>query len=225
MPSSSPMTLRPSSRCGRLDPGRRHLELDPVGQQALPDHARDGADAVARRRPAAASSASSTPRHHSGQRAWSWIASQTGSRGDSSSQVVRKAYSAIGAPARSVVVRRLPVADVRPRRLDDLREADHGDDVVFERSAGCRSARGTCARPRGGGTRGCRARCRARERSSSRLTSTSSITAVKIFSRGLWRKPTVIQTTWPRSYLSLLSPSRIVAVLRPRFSWSTKTAE
>ncbi len=64
-----------------------------------------------------------------------------------------------------------------------------------------------------------------RESSPSRFTSTSSITAVKIFSRGLWRKPTVIQTTWPRSYLPLLSPSRIVAVLRPRFSWSMKTAE
>ncbi len=43
------------------------------------------------------SSVSSTPRHHSGQRAWSCRASQTGWRGDSSSQVVRKAYSAIGA--------------------------------------------------------------------------------------------------------------------------------
>ena len=30
----------------------------------------------------------------------------------------------------SVVVRRLPVAEVRARRLDDLREADHGDGVV-----------------------------------------------------------------------------------------------
>ena len=63
------------------------------------------------------------------------------------------------------------------------------------------------------------------ESSETLFTSTSSITAAKIFWRGLWRKPTVIQTTWPRSYLLLLSPSRIVAVLRPRLSWSTKTAE
>src|SRR4051794_14437301 len=77
------------------------------------------------------SSASSTPRHQLGQLAWSCSASQTGSRGDSSSQVVRKAYSAIGAPP-LVVVRRLPVADVRLRRLGDLREADHGDQVLFE---------------------------------------------------------------------------------------------
>src|SRR6478735_3179584 len=34
------------------------------------------------------------------------------------------------AAIRSVVVRRLPVTEMRPRRLDDLREADHGDDVV-----------------------------------------------------------------------------------------------
>ena len=63
------------------------------------------------------------------------------------------------------------------------------------------------------------------ESSEIRFTSTSSITAAKIFSRGLWRKPTVTQTTWPRSYLPLLSPIRIVAVLRPRLSWSTNTAE
>ena len=64
-----------------------------------------------------------------------------------------------------------------------------------------------------------------RESSETFFTSTSSITAEKIFCLGLWRKPTVTQTTWPRSYLLLLSPRRIVAVLRPRLSWSTKTAE
>ena len=30
-----------------LDPRRRHLELDPVGQEAAPDHSRDGAHPVA----------------------------------------------------------------------------------------------------------------------------------------------------------------------------------
>src|SRR6478672_8604761 len=32
---------------GPLDPRRRHLELHPIGQQALPDQPRDGADPVA----------------------------------------------------------------------------------------------------------------------------------------------------------------------------------
>src|SRR5581483_583595 len=32
-------------------------------------------------------------------------------------------------------------------------------------------------------------------------------------------------TTWPRWYLRDLSPRRIVAVLRPRLSWSTKAGE
>jgi hypothetical protein len=57
------------------------------------------------------------------------------------------------------------------------------------------------------------------------LTSTSSITAVKIFSRGLCWCPTVTQTSCPLSYLLDLSPSRIVAVLRPRLSWSTNAGE
>jgi len=48
--------------------------------------------------------------------------------------------------------------------------------------------------------------------------STLSITAVKIFSRGLCWWPIVTQSSWPRSYLRDLSPSRIVAVLRPRRS-------
>src|SRR2546423_14148538 len=61
--------------------------------------------------------------------------------------------------------------------------------------------------------------------SRTRLTSTASITASKIFSRGECWKPTVISTTSPLRYLLLLSPSRIVAVLRPRLSWSTKTGE
>jgi hypothetical protein len=63
------------------------------------------------------------------------------------------------------------------------------------------------------------------ESSRTRLTSTSSITALKIFSRGLCWWPTVTQTIWPRSYFRDLSPSRIVAVLRPRFSWSMNAAE
>jgi hypothetical protein len=50
------------------------------------------------------------------------------------------------------------------------------------------------------------------------FTSTSSITAEKIFSRGLLVKPIVTQTIAPRSYLRDLSPSLIVAVLRPRLS-------
>jgi hypothetical protein len=57
------------------------------------------------------------------------------------------------------------------------------------------------------------------------LTSTASITASKIFSRGECWNPTVISTTSPFWYLRLLSPRRIVAVLRPRLSWSTKTGE
>ena len=49
--------------------------------------------------PFCSSLASYTPRHQLGQDAWSWIASQTGSRGESSNQVVRKAYSAIALSA------------------------------------------------------------------------------------------------------------------------------
>ena len=63
------------------------------------------------------------------------------------------------------------------------------------------------------------------ERSESRLTSTSSITAEKIFSRRECREPTVTHTIWLRWYLADLSPSRIVAVLRPRLSWSTNSGE
>src|SRR3954452_443794 len=88
--------------------------------------------------PLCSSVASSTPRHQLGQAAWSWIASQTGSRGDSRSQVVRKAYSAIArclrlAPASgSVVARGLPVPKMVMRRLDDLGEADHRHLVLLE---------------------------------------------------------------------------------------------
>jgi hypothetical protein len=63
------------------------------------------------------------------------------------------------------------------------------------------------------------------ERSLIRFTSTSSMTAEKIFWRGPWRYPTVTQIICPRVYLVDLSPSRIVAVLRPRLSWSMKTGE
>ena len=38
-------------------------------------------------------------------------------------------------------------------------------------------------------------------------------------------EPTVISTTSPLRYLLLLSPRRMVAVLRPRLSWSTKMGE
>jgi hypothetical protein len=61
--------------------------------------------------------------------------------------------------------------------------------------------------------------------SDTRLTSTVSITASKMRSRGACWKPTVTNTTVPFAYLRLLSPSRIVAVLRPFLSWSTKTGE
>src|SRR3954453_16410058 len=87
--------------------------------------------------PFCSSVASSTPRHQLGQAPWSWIASQTGSRGDSSSQVVRKAYSAIAPSLRprrlpgSVAVRGLAVAEVGGGRLDDLGEADHRHLVIL----------------------------------------------------------------------------------------------
>src|SRR5215218_10189028 len=81
--------------------------------------------------PLRSSLASSTPRHQLGHFSCRWIASQTGSRGESSSQVVRKAYSAMALGDRHLVaVRRLSVAQVGARRLDDLREADHGDHVA-----------------------------------------------------------------------------------------------
>ena len=57
------------------------------------------------------------------------------------------------------------------------------------------------------------------------FTSTPSITASKMRSRGECWKPTVTSTTSPLRYLACLSPSRIVAVLRPRLSWSTKIGE
>ena len=122
------------------------------------------------------------------------------------------------------MVRGLAVAEVRAGRLDDLRETDHGDQVVvldraavdlFEEATGL-------VEP---AELGVVVLDVAAARLASGFTSTSSITAAKIFSRGLWRKPIVTQTSWPRSYLPLLSPTRIVAVLRPRFSWSPKTAE
>ncbi len=63
------------------------------------------------------------------------------------------------------------------------------------------------------------------ESSLTRLTSTLSITAWKSFSRGEYWRPTVTSTTWFLRYLWRLSPSRIVAVLRPRFIWSANTVE
>ena len=57
------------------------------------------------------------------------------------------------------------------------------------------------------------------------FTSTLSITASKMRSRGECWKPTVIITTSPLRYFLPLLPSRIVAVLRPRLSWSMKTGE
>src|ERR671916_2061584 len=64
-----------------------------------------------------------------------------------------------------------------------------------------------------------------RESSLSRLTSTWSMTAWKRRSRGEYCCPTVTSTTWFLRYLWLLSPKRIVAVLRPRFIWSANTVE
>ena len=58
-----------------------------------------------------------------------------------------------------------------------------------------------------------------------RLDVTSSMMAVKIRWRGPWRWPTVTQTSWPLRYLWDLSPSRMVAVLRPLRSWSMKSGE
>ena len=52
------------------------------------------------------------------------------------------------------------ILEVR-RVLDDLREAHDGDRVLERRPRGRRSARGSARAPRCGGTRGCRARCRA----------------------------------------------------------------
>jgi hypothetical protein len=51
------------------------------------------------------------------------------------------------------------------------------------------------------------------------------MTASKIRSRGECWKPTVTITTSPRRYFLPLSPSLIVAVLRPRRSWSAKIGE
>src|SRR5262245_29579634 len=65
------------------------------------------------------------------------MASQTRSRSASSSQVVRKRYSAIACHLRgpprsgSVPGRRLAVAELGAGALDDLREADHGDRVLL----------------------------------------------------------------------------------------------
>src|SRR3954447_12976029 len=129
MPSSSP-TARPSIRVGcsicvvvTSKETRYGSRLFQTIRETLPMPSPPS--------PGRNSVASSTPRHQLGQAAWSWIASQTGSRGDSSSQVVRKAYSAIapslrpGHPPGSVVVRGLAVAQVGVGRLDDLGEADH----------------------------------------------------------------------------------------------------
>ena len=49
--------------------------------------------------------------------------------------------------------------------------------------------------------------------------------AVKMRCRGPCRWPTVTQTSWPLRYLWDLSPSRIVAVLRPLRSWSMNSGE
>src|SRR3954454_4301568 len=63
------------------------------------------------------------------------------------------------------------------------------------------------------------------ETSRSGFTSTLSITASNTFSRIPYRCPTSTITTWPLRYLLDLSPSRMVAVLRPWRSWSATTAE
>jgi len=57
------------------------------------------------------------------------------------------------------------------------------------------------------------------------LTSTLSITASKIRCRGLKRVPASTWTIMPLRYLRDLSPSRMVAVLRPLRSWSATIGE
>ena len=63
------------------------------------------------------------------------------------------------------------------------------------------------------------------ERSPNFITSTWSMTASKIRSRGEYWKPIVTSTAWFLRYLLDLSPRRIVAVLRPRLSSSGKIVE
>ena len=57
------------------------------------------------------------------------------------------------------------------------------------------------------------------------FTSTLSITASKMCSRGLKRTPHSTRTTMPFLYLPDLSPSRIVADFRPVRSWSATSGE
>ena len=63
------------------------------------------------------------------------------------------------------------------------------------------------------------------DRSDTFITSTWSMTASKMRSRGEYWKPIVTSTAWFLRYLPDLSPSRIVAVLRPRLSSSAKMVE
>ena len=64
-----------------------------------------------------------------------------------------------------------------------------------------------------------------RESSPSRLTSTLSMTASKIFFRGENRGPARTETIIPFRYFADLSPSRIVADFRPLLSWFSTIGE
>jgi hypothetical protein len=63
------------------------------------------------------------------------------------------------------------------------------------------------------------------DRSPSRFTSTLSITASKIFFRGEKRGPASTATIIPFRYFVDLSPSLIVADLRPLRSWFSTIGE
>src|SRR6201746_336618 len=118
----------PFQEARALDPRRRPLELDPIGQQALPDHPRHRADVLAAGRPAALfgrlhPAPPARPARLIVKRLPDRLARRLEQPGGEE-RVLRH--------RRLVVVRRLPVADVRLWRLGDLREADHRDRVLFE---------------------------------------------------------------------------------------------
>ena len=139
-------------------------------------------------------------------------------RGDDGASAVEIASRATGSI--------LEVFEARDdRAAEDLREADHGDDVVLARPRGCRAGRGSSPSRRCGGSPGCRARSRAataRRASSPRPCRSRPRRRARA---ALKRTPQSTCTTMPFLYLPDLSPRRMVADLRPLRSWSATIGE
>ena len=176
----APRCASPSSRCGLSTSRGRHLELEVVGEPRAPCVAADLPDpGLVARGPVSRRDHAAPPLRPAlgvPDRVPDLLARGLQAPGGEES---RTRTSTAGLLVRGG---RLAVAELRAPPLDDLREADHRDGRPRDRCRGRRSGAGSRASPRAAETRGCRARCRGARASRTRFTSTSSITAEKIFS-------------------------------------------